>query len=247
MQLTYLLTYSMVQSPSWEASCLQLVKKFPASYGTRRFITAFTSFRHQSLSWASPIQSSYPQPTSWRSILILSTHLRLGFPSGLFPAGFPTRTLYAPLSSPIRATCPAHLILLDFITRTILGEEYRPFRSSLCNSPVTYITELFHWGKHFSKWLLFICPNVSPTPQRPVVIVCTPCQTEKLHIPSDALVHSLRFSQHGAIISVYSIQRMSFPLEAVFFVRYKLNLYIRFKLIIDFNRWKVIINNINTN
>ena len=30
-----------------------------------------------------------------------------------------------PLSSPTRATCPAHLILLDFITRTILGEEYR--------------------------------------------------------------------------------------------------------------------------
>ena len=26
---------------------------------------------------------------------------------------------------PIRATCPAHLILLDFITPTILGEQYR--------------------------------------------------------------------------------------------------------------------------
>jgi hypothetical protein len=40
---------------------------------------------------------------------------------------------------PIRATCHAHLILLDFITRTRLGKEYRPF-SSLCNflhSPVT--------------------------------------------------------------------------------------------------------------
>ena len=28
----------------------QLVKKFPAFYGTRRFITAFTSARHLSLS-----------------------------------------------------------------------------------------------------------------------------------------------------------------------------------------------------
>ena len=33
---------------------------------------------------------------------------------------------------PIRATCPAHLIL-DFITRTILGEQYRSLCSSLCS------------------------------------------------------------------------------------------------------------------
>ena len=104
---------------------LQLVKKFPAFHGTRTFITALTSVRQLSLSWASPIQSIYPHPTSWRSILILSTHLRLGPLSGLLPSGFPTETQYTPLSSPIRATCPAHLILLDFITRTILGEEYK--------------------------------------------------------------------------------------------------------------------------
>ena len=118
---------------------LQLVKKFPAFHGTRRFITVLTSVRQLSLSWASPIQSIYPHPTSWRSILILSTHLRLGLPSGLLPSGFPTKTLYIPLSSPIRATCPAHLILLHFITRKILGEEYKSFSSSLCNllhSPV---------------------------------------------------------------------------------------------------------------
>ena len=64
---------------------LQLVKKFPSFHGTRRFITALTSVRHLSLSWVSPIQSIYPHPTSWRSILILSTHLLLGLLSGLFP------------------------------------------------------------------------------------------------------------------------------------------------------------------
>ena len=124
-----LLTYSLVQSPSWED---KLVKKFPAFYGTRRFITALTSVRHLSLSWASPIQSTYPHST-WRSILILYTHLRLGLSNCLFPSGFPTKILYTSLSSPIRATCPAHLILLDFVTRKILGEVYRSFSSSLCN------------------------------------------------------------------------------------------------------------------
>ena len=64
---------------------LQLVKKFPAFHRTRRFITALTSVCHLSLSWASPIQSIYPHPTSWRSILTLSAHLRLGLPN--LPSG----------------------------------------------------------------------------------------------------------------------------------------------------------------
>ena len=130
--LTYLLT-PWCRVLLEKLTGLQLVKKFPAFHGTWIFITALTSVRHLSLSWPSPIQSTYPHHISCRSILILSTHLRLGLPIGLFPSGYPTKILYTPLSLPISATCPAHLILLDFITRTILGEEYKSFSSSLCN------------------------------------------------------------------------------------------------------------------
>jgi hypothetical protein len=142
--MTNWLTHSMEQSPSWEADqSLQLVKKFPAFYGTRRFVTVLTSARHLSLSWANSIQSPRPPPTSLRSILILASHLRLGHPSGLFSSGFPTNTLCTPLSSPICTTCPTHLILLNLTTHTILGKEYRSFSSSLgklgnfLRSPVT--------------------------------------------------------------------------------------------------------------
>ena len=80
--LSYLLTYSMVQSPSWEANWFAASQEIFLVYGTRSFITAFTNTLHLSLTWASSIQFILPHPTSWRSILILSFQLRLCLPSG---------------------------------------------------------------------------------------------------------------------------------------------------------------------
>jgi hypothetical protein len=73
--LTYLLTEL---SLSWGAvNCAASQELPPAFYGTRRFNTVFTRALHWSLSWAILIQSTPSHPMSLRSILILSTHLRL--------------------------------------------------------------------------------------------------------------------------------------------------------------------------
>ena len=138
MPLTYSVTpWSTVLE---KLTGLQLVKKFPTFHGTRRFITAFTSTRHLSLSWASPIQSIPSHPTSWRSSLILSAHLRLGLPSVSYPQFSPPKPCKR-ISSPIRATCTAHLFLLESITRTIFGEQHR---SLTLWSLTTLIVVLLH-------------------------------------------------------------------------------------------------------
>jgi hypothetical protein len=72
---------------------VRLLKNFPAFYGTLTLITVFTRALHWSLS-CQKIQFTPPHPTSLTPIFILlSTHLRLGLPSGLFPSGFPTNIL----------------------------------------------------------------------------------------------------------------------------------------------------------
>ena len=99
--LTYLLNYYMGQSPSWQANRFSASQEIPRISRNPTFYYAFTSARNLSLSWASSIHSVPAHPTFWRSILILSSHLRLGLPSCLFPSGFPNKILYTPLLSPI--------------------------------------------------------------------------------------------------------------------------------------------------
>jgi len=121
----------MEQRPSWGANRFSVSQEIPPIFWNPKVHYCIHKCPPPVpiLSQLDPVHT----PTSWRSILILSSHLSLGLPSGLFPSGFPTKTLYMTLLSPICATCPTHLILLDCITRTILGEQYRSFSTSLCS------------------------------------------------------------------------------------------------------------------
>ena len=119
-----------------------LVTKFPALFGTSRFISTFTTPRHPFLTWFRSIQSMPPQSTAWRSLLILlisMSHLCQCLPSRLFTSGFPIKLFKAALPIHIY-TRSAHYIVLYLITWIIIGEintKERCSLGSLGHSPVT--------------------------------------------------------------------------------------------------------------
>jgi hypothetical protein len=79
---------SLTHSWSWalleKLPIVQILENFPAFYETRRFITPLTWALHRSLSWARSIQTLPSHPTSIRSILILSTHIRFHNPYNIW-------------------------------------------------------------------------------------------------------------------------------------------------------------------
>ena len=92
----------------------QPVKKFPAFYGIWRFITTLTRACHLSLSWARSIHIIPLHLTSWRSFITLSPYLPLDLLSGLFPSGFPTKTLPMHPYNPKAELCFCTLYLCAF-------------------------------------------------------------------------------------------------------------------------------------
>ena len=101
----------MQQSHSWEANRFSASQEIPS-------ILWNLKAHHRIYKCLPPVPIlcqlnpvNVPHPTSWRAITLLSSHLNLGLPSGLFPSGFRHyTTLYTPLLSPVRATCnaPSH-------------------------------------------------------------------------------------------------------------------------------------------
>jgi hypothetical protein len=96
-------THSLMElSPFWEATNYAATQELPSILWNAK-----VHYRvHKSpplvpiLNQINPIHTIPSHPISLRSILIMSTHLHLGLPSGLFPSGFPTNILHAFLFSP---------------------------------------------------------------------------------------------------------------------------------------------------
>jgi hypothetical protein len=107
-----LLTHSMVQSPSWTADWLAVSQEISrisrnpkVHYRTHKrtppvSILGQPNLVHTPTSHLLEIHPNIIHPSTPRS------------PSDLFHSGFPTKTLYTPLSSPIRALIKLLLLLL---------------------------------------------------------------------------------------------------------------------------------------
>ena len=145
----------MLCSPSWEANWFAASQEIPR-FSRNPKVHYRTHKRPPTVSIL-----GQPNPVHIPTSHLLEIHPNVIHPSTPRSPQWPTSLrfpqqdpIHPPLSSPIRATCPTHLILLDFITRTILGEEYKSFSSCPLRH---YMDEICSWTNgqpESDKWLI---------------------------------------------------------------------------------------------
>ena len=131
----------MEQSPSWEPNGFSASQEIPHILWNPKVY-----YHTHNCPPPVPILSQlYPVYTPTSHFLKIHLNIILpsmpGFPKWSLSLSFPQQNPLYALLLPTRVKCPAQLILLDFITRKILGEEYTSWSSSLCSllhSPLTF-------------------------------------------------------------------------------------------------------------
>ena len=149
----------MVQSPSWEANW------FAASQEITR-ISRNPKVHYRTNKHPPPVSilgqlNPVHIPTSHLLEIHPSTHLRLGLPSGLFPSGFPSKTLYIPSPHPYAP----HAQPISFFS-ILSPAQYRVrstniymniYNTKLCNIQMWFLSSPKILDHHFCFKNIYIC------------------------------------------------------------------------------------------
>ena len=119
----------MEKSPSWEANLFSASQKFPVIFGTRKFITAFTSARYLSLSWASSILVHTP------TFHFLEIHLNIILPYTPRSPKWSRSFRFPPPKPSIRLSSPPQVLHAQPISFSIWSREHYWVRSTDHKAP----------------------------------------------------------------------------------------------------------------
>jgi len=152
----------MEHSPSWEANMFSASQEIPRILRNPKVHYRIHNSPPPALILSHIASVHSPHPTSWRSILILSSHLRLGLPSDLFPSGSPTKPYTRLSPSPYALHAP----LISFFS--ILSSEQYWVRST----------------DHLAPQYVVFFPPLSPRPSWAQIFSSTPySQTPSAYVP----------------------------------------------------------------
>ena len=175
----------MVQSPSWEANWFAASQEIPRISGNPKV-------HYRTHKRPPPVSIlGQPNPVHIHTSNLLEIHLNIIHPSTpespqwSLSLRFPHQDPIHPISSPIRATCPAQLIRLDFITRTILQnsvylkhdiDESYMVLADTCNKKPINVPMLLHSRRtrptfHFCQPTSVTPPSLMPLDVRDLSLV----------------------------------------------------------------------------